>query len=102
MKMRNPDTDESRKKRNEEALAEHARLARLFRDDRLAFERERKKMIATAIDSATTGENRRRMREFQESWDRKMKNAGSSHNRLILAQHLFWNEMKRLWGPVQK
>ena len=102
MNISTQNTDETKKQRGERALAEHERLARLFKEDRLAFERERKKLIDEAINGASTARNRHRMQEFQQNWDRKLKSAGSSHNRLILAQHLFWEQIKRLWGPMQK
>jgi sulfite reductase alpha subunit-like flavoprotein len=82
-----------------EALEEHTRLSRLFKEDRLSFERERKKMIDDVIHSANSEEQRERLRNMQKSWDNKMKKAGSKHNRFVMAQHLFWKHVDEVWNP---
>lgn len=89
------DRDEMRK----EALEEHARLHKLFLEDRLAFERERKRMVDDVINSAKDEEQRRKLRALQDSWDHQMKKAGSIHNRFVLAQHLFWKHFNEIWCP---
>jgi hypothetical protein len=89
---------EERKKWRRDSLEEHARLSKLFRDDRFAFENERKRRIEELINSAGDDEVRRdRLRALQNSWDRKMKNAGSRHNRFVLAQSLFWDHVYEVW-----
>ena len=89
--------------RKDEALKNHARLALLFREDRLAFEREKKKMIEDVINRTGDEARKERMRAFQASWDRKMKAAGSNHNRFVLAQTFFWAHVHEVLNPaIQK
>ena len=83
-------TDEKEKWRRE-SLEEHARLSELFKKDRFAFENERKRKIDELINSAGDEVERHRLRELQDSWDKKMRNAGSRQNRFVLAQSLFWD-----------
>ena len=80
-----------------ESLAEHARLSKLFRKNRFAFESERKRRIDDLINGARDEEVRDRLRALQDSWDRKMRNAGSRHNRFVLAQCLFWEHFYEVW-----
>lgn len=82
------------------ALEEHARLNKLFKEDRFAFERERKRMIDEVINSARDEEQKERLKALQKSWDDKMKKAGSKHNRLVIAQHLFWKHVEEKWNPA--
>lgn len=90
-------------KREIRALEKHARLSRLYREDRFAFERERRRLIDEVISSAKDEKLRVRLRSFQESWDRKMRGAGSGHNRFVLAQRLFWEHFHETWKPhIQK
>lgn len=89
-----------KEKREKEALKEHARLSRLFMEDRFAFERERKRMIDEIINSAKDKEEKNRLKALQDSWDRKMKNAGSKHNRFALTQTLFWEHFYEVWQPA--
>ena len=81
------------------AVEEHSRLSKLFREDRLSFERERKRMIDEVIHRAKNEEQRERLRNMQKSWDNKMKKAGSEHNRFVIAQHLFWKHVDEVWNP---
>ncbi|MFC1821854.1 DUF3135 domain-containing protein [Thermodesulfobacteriota bacterium] len=89
-----------REKRKEAALAEHARLHRLFKEDRLSFERERKQAIDELINNTRDPEQREKLRALQDSWDSKMKHAGSQHNRFVLAQFLFWRHVNEGWQPA--
>ncbi len=89
-----------KEKREKAALERHARLSELFEKDRLAFERERKGMIDELINSVNDGEPRRRLRAIQASWDKRMRGAGSSHNRFILAQTFFWEHFHEVWHPA--
>ena len=91
---------QERAEREKEALERHARLSRLFRKDRLAFERERKRMIEEVIGSVEDEEQADRLRAFQESWDKRMKGAGSNHNRFVLAQSFFWEHFHEVWHPT--
>ena len=94
--------EDERKKTEEEALAEHARLSRLFREDRFAFEREKKRMIDEVINNAKDEAEKNRLRALNDSWDRKMKNSGSKHNRFVLAQSLFWEHFHEVWQPTME
>jgi len=101
--MERPFWEEARQKIRKEALEEHDRLSRLFREDRLAFERERKRMIDDLINNVEDQEQRNRLRSFQEAWDKKMRGAGSEHNRFVLAQAFFWEHFHEVWHPtIQK
>jgi Protein of unknown function (DUF3135) len=92
-----------KEKRKKASLKKHARLSRLFKKDRLAFERERKEMIDEVINSVKDGDQRSRLRAFQASWDKKMRGAGSSHNRFVLAQTFFGEHFHEVWNPaIQK
>ncbi len=91
---------EEREIREREALLRHEMLSRLFREDRLAFERERKRMIETFIDGVDDESLRARLWAFQEKWDRTMKGAGSAHNRFVLAQMFFWEHLRDAWLPA--
>jgi FKBP-type peptidyl-prolyl cis-trans isomerase (trigger factor) len=88
---------EEKEKWRRESLEKHARLSELFRKDRFAFEIERKRRIDEFINSAREEEERRRLRALQDSWDKKMRNAGSRHNRFVLAQSLFWEHFYEVW-----
>ena len=91
--------DKEREEIEKKAMEEHSRLSRLFKEDRFSFERERKRMIEEVIDGAVDEDQKKRLREMQDSWDRKMKKAGSRHNRFVLAQHLFWEHVNKRWNP---
>ncbi len=94
--------EEEKEKREEEALAEHARLSRLFREDRFGFERERKRMIDEIINSAKDEAEKNRLRALNDSWVRTFKNAGSRHNRFVMAQSLFWEHFHEVWQPTME
>lgn len=91
---------EERERIREEALRTHRRRHRLFKEDRFAFELERRKAIRQVIDSAPDPELRKKLEALQESWDKKMRHAGSSHNRFVLAQALFWDHFLHRWLPA--
>jgi hypothetical protein len=91
---------EGRKKREAVALENHRRLHRLFVEDRLAFERERKRTIDGLINSVEEEGLRARLREQQGLWDKRMKHAGSSHNRFVLAQTFFRDHLLQNWLPA--
>ena len=95
--------EEKKEERRNESLGRHARLSKLFKEDRLTFERERKRMIDQVINSVEDEDQRSRLRALQESWDKKMRGAGSGHNRFVLAQTLFWEHFHEIWHPtIQK
>ncbi|RJR40751.1 MAG: DUF3135 domain-containing protein [Desulfobacteraceae bacterium] len=95
--------EEEREKRRDEALKNHERLSRLFKEDRLSFERERRNAIKELIESAPNEEQKKRLWDLQNSWDKKMKGAGSAHNRMVLAKVIFWDHFHNVWNPeIQK
>ncbi len=91
--------EEERKLINENAIAQHERLHKLFKENRFAFEIERKKMINEIIENAANEDQKKRLKKIQESWDNKMKKAGTKSNRFTLAQHLFWEHVENIWNP---
>jgi hypothetical protein len=91
---------QNKEKREQEALERHKELSRLFREDRFAFERERKRLIEEVINSTDDPCQRERLRELQEKWNRRMKGAGCKHNRFVLAQTFFWEHVREVWQPT--
>ncbi len=87
-------------KGKEEALKRHARLHKLYIEDRIAFEREKKKAINELLDSVQDDELKSKMKALQESWDTMMKKAGSGENRLMVAQTLFSTYCYEIWSPL--
>ena len=91
---------DQKEEREKAALKEHQRLSRLFKEDRFRFELERREMIAEVINSAPDEEQREKLRALQATWDRRMKSAGSAHNRYVLAQSFFWEHFHEQWHPA--
>jgi len=91
---------EEKEQRKHQALEEHARLHRLYRENRFAFERERKRMIHDLIGRVEDAEQKKRLWEFQATWEKRMRGAGSDHNRLVLAQCFFWEHVHEKWLPA--
>ena len=95
------DWDSERKKTEKEALKEHARLSKLYNEDSLSFELERKRMIDKVINGAKDEAQKERLRNLQEAWDENMKNAGEGGKRLFHAQNVFWKSVEDIWNsPV--
>lgn len=92
--------EEEREKRRSEAIERHTRLSELFREDRLSFERERRAAIKKLIDSVEDEGQRKRLWDMQSEWDKRMKGAGSAHNRFVLAQMFFWEHFQNVWNPA--
>ena len=97
--MEESNWEEERKVIEEKALSEHERLHKLFNDNRFAFELEKRKMINEIIEQARDEDRKKRLRDIQESWDNKMKKAGSKYNRFVIAQNLFWDHVENIWNP---
>jgi len=97
--MEKSDIEQDKIKRRTESLENHERLHKLFTENRLSFERERKRMIDEAINRVKDKNQRDRMLALQKSWDTEMKYAGSEDQRLALAQHLFWKHINEVWAP---
>lgn len=91
---------EERELIRKEALEAHARLHKLFKEDRLSFERERKQAIDALINSQEDEGLQKKMRDWQAAWDRKMSHAGSKENRFVLAQSFFWEHFTHVWRPA--
>ncbi len=91
---------QEKEQREKESLEEHARLSKLFKENRFAFELERKKRIADLINRIEDPEQRQRLWSMQADWDNKMKNAGSAHNRYVLAQTFFWEHFHEKFQPA--
>jgi hypothetical protein len=91
---------EKREEREKASLENHRRLSRLFREDRLAFERERKRRILEVIESANDEALKGKLLDLQARWDKRMRGAGSEHNRFVLAQTFFWDHFHTTWKPA--
>ncbi len=50
-------------------------------------------MINEVINQASTHLGKERLRILQDAIDRKMRSAGSEHNRFLLIQRLFWDQV---------
>jgi len=91
---------EQREIRRKKALEEHRRMSSLFRENRFAFERQRREAIKKLIESVPDPGLQKRLWETQARWDRIMKSAGSPHNRFVLAKALFWDHVINNWVPA--
>lgn len=91
--------EEETEQRKEEYLQRHAKMARLFVEDRLSFERERKHLLDDFFNSIEDEDMRARLRALQASFEKRMKNAGNAHNRFVLAQTFFWDHFHNVWQP---
>jgi len=91
--------EEEKEQRREEFEKRHEQMAKLFREDRLAFERERKRLLDEFFSSVEDEDLHRRLRALQATFETKMKHAGSAHNRFVLAQTLFWDNFHKNWRP---
>ncbi len=92
--------EEETEQRKEEYLKRHARMAKLFVEDRLAFERERKRLFDEFFSGIEDEDMRGRLRALQTSFEKRMKNAGSAHNRFVLVQTFFWDHFHNVWQPA--
>ena len=86
--------EDAKEEREKQALAFHDRMSTLFSEDRLAFEREKRRLINEAINKAPSRDGRAKLQALQDSIDRKMRSAGSDHNRFVLMQKLFWEQVE--------
>lgn len=98
--MEKKNLQEERNRNRQAALKEHARLHTLFVEDRLSFERERKRIIDDFLNSIDERDKRDSLIGLQKSWDKRMRNAGSAHNRLVLAKAFFWSHFHEIWQPA--
>jgi hypothetical protein len=97
--VKEPTWEEEKEKRRQEALERHARLHKLFLEDRLAFEREKRNAVQGVIDSVQDQPLRKQLLEMQALWDKRMRGAGSASNRFVLAQTFFWDYFHNVWNP---
>lgn len=91
--------EEEKEERKAEYLARHKRMAGLFVNDRLAFERERKRLFDEFFEGIEDEGMRVRLQALQNSYEEKMRHAGSAHNRFVLAQTFFWDHFHKIWQP---
>ena len=90
----------ARQKREQEALAEHARLSKLFKEDPAAFEIERRRLIVGAIAQCMDSKRKKRLEKSQKEFDRIMRGAGSDVNRFNMAQAPFWHKVINEFLPM--
>lgn len=83
-----------------QALAEHDRMSRLFKENRFMFELERKKAIEKTINSAQKESRKKRLRELQDQWDTILDHSGSAHNRMVLMETLLWDAVTSKYLPI--
>jgi len=81
------------------ALKEHDRLSKLYKEDIFAFEAEKQQIVDEFIMSSPESQ-RKGLMEFQKSWDDKMKYAGSDKKRFELAQTEFWKYVGNEFLPA--
>ncbi|MEH0020683.1 MAG: DUF3135 domain-containing protein [Desulfobacter sp.] len=84
----------------EEALAEHARLSKLFKENRFMFELERKKAIENTINSTGHEALKKELEKLQREWDSILRSSGSPQNRLVMIQMLLWDFVHNRWLPA--
>ncbi len=93
--------EDHREKSEKEALEKHKFMSELYKKNRFMFEIEAKKEIEALIKSAPE-EYQSWLRETQEYWNNKMKNAGSKHNRLVLAEQVLMSQFVNVFQPAVK
>ncbi|HFC76991.1 MAG TPA: DUF3135 domain-containing protein [Candidatus Moranbacteria bacterium] len=93
-------TEEAQKRRREEALEKHRYMAKLFREDRLAFERERKRLIREVINNAQSQELKEELTELQAVIDKRMKGAKNKYNRLIIIRMMLMDQVNQKFLPL--
>ena len=84
----------------DQALAEHEEMSRLFKENRFKFELERKNAIEATINKVENKGHRKNLRQLQKKWDNILKNSGSRHNRFVLIQMLFWDQVNNNYRPA--
>ena len=84
------------------AIENHEKMSKLFKENRFLFELERKKVIEALINNAPTEEQKLRLKNSQQKWEEILKNSGSPHNRFVLIQMLFWEQVNGDFRPVLK
>ncbi len=91
--------ENKRKVWEQQALAEHDRMSRLFIENRFLFEIERKRLIDGVIQTYEET-SREKLYAYQNKWDNILKHAGSEYNRLVLIQMLFWDVVNERFRPA--
>jgi len=74
--------------------------ARLYREDRFNFERERRRLIEENIAENPEKRVRDNLRAMQRDWDRILRGAGSGHNRFVMIQTIFWDHVVNVCLPA--
>ncbi len=89
-----------REKSQQQDMDEIEKLATLFREDRLGFERERRRLIRETIEGYEDRRLREALEKQQRHLDRVLRKSGSSQNRLSLIQALFWDQVVNRFIPA--
>ena len=92
-------SEESRERRKKEALEQHAKLAKMFREDRFSFELERKRLIGETINEMPE-KMRESMYSLQEKINKRLNNAGSPYNRMVLMNMMFRQQVLDVFLPA--
>ncbi|MCG8635647.1 MAG: DUF3135 domain-containing protein [Desulfobacterales bacterium] len=83
-----------------EAIAEHERLSKLFKENRFMFELERKKAIEKTINQIERKRLQTNLRQLQEKWDNTLNHSGSAQNRFVMVQTMLWDAVHNQWLPA--
>ncbi len=97
---KNAKEEESRQKREQEALVEHERMSKLFQESPAAFEMERRRQIVETIAKCNNLSIKNRLKESQKEFDRIMNGAGSDVNRFNMAEALLWHAVTNKFKPA--
>ncbi|MFP7754967.1 DUF3135 domain-containing protein [Thermodesulfobacteriota bacterium B35] len=89
-------------KTREQGEEEHRRLKTLFKEDRLAFERERRRLISETIASYDDPRIRESLQRQQQQLDRVLRHAGSAENRFSLIRAMFWDQIVNRFIPATR
>ena len=81
-------------------INDHDRLSELFRNDRLSFERVRKRLLEENIAAFPDVETRDKLILMQQRVEQILRGAGSGHNRFVMMQTLFWDHVVNIWVPA--
>jgi len=74
-------------------------LRKLYKENRFLFEIERRRMINEFISNAPE-EYQRQLYKLQAKWDKAMRGASNKHDRFILAQTLFYEQIEKFRSAI--
>lgn len=81
-------------------INDHDRLSTLFQNDRLSFERVRKRLLEENIASFADVKTRDNLTLMQQRVEKILRGAGSEQNRFVMMQVLFWDHVINTWIPA--